>query len=63
MEQTPPDITRVLAGSHNTIALLLLLLLHYVMVNIVPITGLLSGTILLIHLDQRLRLHADVQVP
>lgn len=63
IDPTPPDIRRVLAGSHNTIALLLLLFLHYVMANIIPIMGLLSGTILLIHLDQRLRLHADVQVP
>lgn len=63
IEQTPADIRRMLAGSHHTIALLLLLLSHCVVANIVPIMGLLSGTIVLIHLDQRLRLHADVQVP
>ena len=63
IEQTPPDIRRVLAASHNTIPLLLLLFLHCFWENIVPIMRLLFGTILLIHLDQRLCLHADVQVP
>lgn len=52
---------RALASSHNTIALLLLLLMHFVATHIVGIMAMFLGTTAIIGLDQRLRSHADLQ--
>eukprot|EP00904_Undaria_pinnatifida_P000711 jgi/Undpi1/10640/HiC_scaffold_29.g13090.m1 len=61
-EAAPPEVMRALASSHNTIALLLLLLLHFVATHIVGIMAMFLGTTAIIGLDQRLRSHADLQV-
>ena len=61
VEAAPPEVLRALAGSHNTIALLLLLLLHFVATHIVGIMAMFVGTTAIVGLDQRLRSHADLQ--
>lgn len=58
----PEEVMRALAGSHNTIALLLLLLLHFVVTHIMSLACVVLGSAAIIGLDRRLRSHADAQV-
>lgn len=53
---------RALSSSHNTIALLLLLLLHYVVTRILSIAVFVVGTAIIVGLDQRFHAHADAEV-
>lgn len=63
VDTTPPEeVRQLLEGSQNTIALLLLLLSHYVVTHIVGISAFFLGTVLLVLMDRRVHLHADARV-
>lgn len=58
----PEEVRHALASSHDTIALLLLLLLHFVVTHILGLACVVLGSATIVGLDRRLRSHADAQV-
>lgn len=58
----PEEVRQALASSQNTIALLLLLLLHFVVTHIMGLACLVLASAAIVVLDRRLRSHADAQV-
>lgn len=62
VDTTPPEVRQVLESSQNTIALLLLVLSHYIITHIIGIIIFVLGTAVLLGLDRRLHSHADARV-
>ncbi|CAM9135532.1 unnamed protein product [Ectocarpus fasciculatus] len=62
VEPNPPEeLLRALVGARITIALLLLLMCHYVVTHLLGIAGFSVGTAVVVVLDQRLWSHSDAQ--